>query len=109
MAAGKKGTAEHGTRSMYTKGCRCQECRAAAARASRERREKQKAITEANPELVPHGTYNGYVNWKCRCELCTTANREYQRTRPHKLNRWDRYSKAKAARERKEKREGKQG
>jgi hypothetical protein len=102
MAAGKKGTAVHGTRSMYSLGCRCVECRAAVARASREYRERLRQRGVEHPELVAHGTYNAYVNWKCRCEACTTANREYQGTRERKRTRWERYSAATAAREKRE-------
>ena len=28
---------------------------------------------------IPHGTKNGYSYHKCRCSLCTAAQREYQR------------------------------
>jgi hypothetical protein len=27
----------------------------------------------------PHGTRSRYDNYLCRCELCTQANRDYQR------------------------------
>jgi hypothetical protein len=30
---------------------------------------------------VPHGTYGGYCNHKCRCEDCKRANREYRRAK----------------------------
>lgn len=26
-----------------------------------------------------HGTRSMYANWRCRCDLCTQANRTYQR------------------------------
>ena len=27
---------------------------------------------------VPHGTYNGYLNYGCRCRSCTVANTDHQ-------------------------------
>lgn len=30
-----------------------------------------------DPQSLPHGTKNGYVNHKCRCPHCTTAWNEY--------------------------------
>jgi len=26
---------------------------------------------------IPHGTYNGYKNYKCRCVACTKAHTKY--------------------------------
>lgn len=30
-------------------------------------------------KAVPHGTYNGYRNYGCRCETCKEAHSDYQR------------------------------
>ena len=32
-----------------------------------------------NSDGLNHGTYNGYIRYKCRCEKCKLANREHQR------------------------------
>jgi hypothetical protein len=96
MAKGVKGTSVHGTRTMYGLGCRCQECKAANARETRLYRERQKQKGLDNPELIPHGTYHGYVGWGCRCEECGAANLEYQRAHTKEYGRtrrrWDRYT-----------------
>lgn len=47
----------HGTRLSHALGCRCVPCRA----------------------VVPHGTENGYVNYKCRCPWCKRAHAVYIR------------------------------
>lgn len=107
MAKGKKGTAVHGSRSMYAIGCRCQECRAAVASASRSLRERQRQMGIDHPELIPHGTYTGYTNWCCRCDECRKASREYQKNlkekNGRKQTRWDYYTRAKTIAARKEK------
>lgn len=58
-------TAEHGTESKYSQGCRCAECRAAASKAKRGRREKTRvpcshdcgamvdSINRRNPDKPP--------------------------------------------------------
>lgn len=30
---------------------------------------------------TPHGTYNGYTNYRCRCRPCKDANNEFERLR----------------------------
>lgn len=30
---------------------------------------------------IPHGTYNGYSNYRCRCQPCRDAGAEYARKR----------------------------
>jgi hypothetical protein len=37
------------------------------------------------PPKGHHGTKNGYSYHKCRCELCTSANRETQKARRLKI------------------------
>ena len=110
MASGVKGTIEHGTRAMYQKGCRCQECKSAQARGAHEYREKRKAQGAQNPELIPHGTYSGYITWCCRCEECSTVHREYQRERARngkiKRTRWASYTAARQKAQRRERDKG---
>lgn len=38
-------------------------------------------------ENAPHGTPNGYFNYKCRCEPCKAAGRAYQL--PRTKDRWE--------------------
>lgn len=49
--------------------------------ALRAERAAQKAAQKAQRVLPPgderHGTANGYTNWNCRCQPCTTAHEEY--------------------------------
>jgi hypothetical protein len=36
-------------------------------------------VSRPGPNVpVPHDTVGGYTNHRCRCELCTAAQREYQ-------------------------------
>jgi hypothetical protein len=100
----------HGTRNMYNQGCRCQECKAATAAYARGRRKAKKVLADATPEMVEHGKYSTYTNWRCRCELCCAANLEYHHARRDKrpLTRWDSAS-AEKARRRARKREEAEG
>lgn len=80
-------TVPHGTLSGYNHHrCRCDACRAASSRSrlhyrranpatdiqSRQSRAARLAAGEL-PE-VPHGVYSTYVEYRCRCDLCRTAN-----------------------------------
>lgn len=68
----------HGA-SGYAAGCRCGTCTAAMTRRS-ERTQRRRQQRVASGELqVPHGTNNGYVNYRCRCDSCKAAASEYQR------------------------------
>ena len=76
----------HGTYSSYNSGCHCELCTAAKREYGRQYRAKNaariKACIEAGeplPENIPHGTAGGYTNFACRCEDCTTAQREADR------------------------------
>lgn len=60
----------HGTISRYRRRvdpCRCEECR-------RANREYVASLKHRGGEPPSHG-YSGYVNYGCRCQICTTANR----------------------------------
>ena len=105
---------QHGTRTMYNKGCRCQDCRAAVSKYMRDHRRERVEERHNRPEGVEdrfeHG-YSAYVNWGCRCEVCSAANLEYQRSRREvrPKTKWDQYTatrdKAARARARKAKNE----
>lgn len=58
-------TAEHGTESCYSWGCRCAACRRAGAEARRRRR--------VNGRVLTHNS-SGYANG-CRCDVCREARR----------------------------------
>lgn len=63
---------EHGRKTTYNQGCRCDECRAANAEYT------QKFIANHRGQLPDgdqrHGTTGGYSNYSCRCGPCTAAN-----------------------------------
>lgn len=80
----------HPSRHAWNEGCRCDLCsawdrkrRARAARAevralalasaSATARANRVALAATHPEVVPHGTANGYNNWGCRCDACRIA------------------------------------
>jgi hypothetical protein len=65
---------QHGTRTGYVYGCRCQPCRTANEIANRARRRKG-----LEPDDPRHGTLTGYAGCACRCEDCSNANLEYLR------------------------------
>jgi hypothetical protein len=59
----------HGTRSAYTRGCRCDDCKAAQTvyrKASRARGPLKDTV---------HGKVHTYVNLGCRCDECRTVAR----------------------------------
>lgn len=65
--------AQHGTRSRYVAGCRCDLC----ATANREyRRRWEERAVKAGPPV--HGL-GGYKNYRCRCEVCSAASAAYHR------------------------------
>jgi len=33
--------------------------------------------SKTDPSLIPHGTLNGYANWKCRCVDCSLVQSKY--------------------------------
>lgn len=58
----------HGTGRRYDAGCRCSACKQAKLDKDRRRRERLKRLRDEKPELVPHGTQNGYSKYSCRCD-----------------------------------------
>jgi hypothetical protein len=69
----------HGTVDRYNSQkwgkCRCPECTIAMSAYVGRRRAARKKAKREPPE---HGV-NGYENYGCRCETCTTAEREKRR------------------------------
>jgi hypothetical protein len=84
---------QHGTRSRYRRGCRCNGCveasrayeRAQNLKRRLARPERQKPIKDRPPPrprpVAAHGTRSMYVNSKCRCMECFEANRDYMNRR----------------------------
>jgi hypothetical protein len=56
--------AQHGTRSKYNGGCRCDDCR----EANRVSHAEWELRVRGNPP--EHGTENAYRNYGCRCQEC---------------------------------------
>lgn len=81
--------AEHGTRTGYARGCRCDLCKAFTATYSRDYRAKQPKLprrprsdmgvrrVSIRPE--DHGTTRAYSYFKCRCDACKRAATDYNR------------------------------
>jgi hypothetical protein len=75
---------EHGSLSMYTYGCRCDDCRAAKsayARAWSRKAREELTVAGAPPATIParrHGQRATY-NRGCRCDDCRAAGRAYAR------------------------------
>jgi hypothetical protein len=74
----QRGPAQHGTRSMYNKGCRCALCAEAQLRGCADGRKERTERARRDPSLVPHSAA-AYSNWGCRCEVCCTAAAEKRR------------------------------
>lgn len=70
---------EHGTDSCYVKGCRKDECRRAHNEAHTRMRRARYAEFAAGEVSPPHGRRSTYLNYGCRCDECTEANRVYVR------------------------------
>ena len=62
----------HGTKYGYNRGCRLDCCRSAMSRAKADHRSRLAAKTPF--DQIPHGTVNGYDNYRCRCDQCRHAN-----------------------------------
>lgn len=93
---------EHGTVQSYRNGCRCEPCTFASTESRTKRnsraRESQRKIldrlvcerVEIDGRLVhplaPHGTWNGYQHYRCRCDECRAENRK--RAFEHKQKQW---------------------
>jgi hypothetical protein len=63
---------DHGTRSRYMGGCRCDDCREAQRVHTAELRRRGDA---------PRHGVSGYKNYGCRCATCTAAHTAYCRER----------------------------
>ena len=59
--------------------CRCTDCRKANAEAARRNSRRRAARARAGQVETPHGL-QGYNNYRCRCDVCTSAARTYQNT-----------------------------
>lgn len=66
----------NGSGSLYCRknGCRCVKC-TEANRLKHYRASVKRHAMKIKPEHV-HGTYNGYVNYGCRCDKCRACNTE---------------------------------
>lgn len=85
---------EHGTRSRYTRGCRCDGCREAnrvyITAWNRKRGVKPQKLGRT------HGKVATYT-WGCRCEACRRANTERKRrwlAKPENRARWNAYQRS---------------
>jgi hypothetical protein len=74
---------QHGTPSMYSKGCRCEPCRECATAQKRLRRTTARLL--GVPAGAKHGTASTYGVYHCRCELCARAQAE--KNRQYRLKR----------------------
>lgn len=89
---------QHGTRTGYARGCRCDRCRRYVADYSRRYRAAQpktppkpkwnKGIKTGPRKPIAHGTSTTYA-YGCRCQSCTTArtkqNAEWAKRNPEKF------------------------
>lgn len=66
----------HGRLSSYNSGCRCDDCREAVADYQATRISRAVVPPPGDPR---HGRYSTYINYRCRCSLCTQANTAYCR------------------------------
>lgn len=66
----------HGSKGRVKSGCECGICSAEREKIAAEKEAKRAERMEA-----AHGTRNGYLHYKCRCELCVAANRDHARQR----------------------------
>lgn len=72
----------------YTRGCRCEVCRAAKRAYMRHKRRAAslRRRQAGNPrafvaEGITHGTYAGYTDAHCRCNLCAAAKSDMDKRR----------------------------
>lgn len=62
---------QHGNSQSYNNGCRCVVCTRWNAADNATRRAKRTPPPADDPR---HGKPSTYVNWNCRCEVCTEAH-----------------------------------
>lgn len=68
--------AEHGSRTAYRNGCKCDLCRAGNTTRAREQRERKMGDLTG----IPHGTMRAYTRG-CRCTECRAVNAARARNR----------------------------
>ena len=73
----RAGSLTHGASAWRTKRCTCDACRLASRALAQKNARERAARLAADPTVVPHGEFNTYVNWGCRCILCGAARRRY--------------------------------
>lgn len=64
----------HGRKGYSLYMCRCGICREGGSNEASKRRNEMSLR-----ESVPHGTLNGYTNYGCRCDKCTSVRKEFKR------------------------------
>lgn len=69
---------EHGTPSMYNRGCRCEPCKTRQRQRAKEQQAKRLAKVQAGEASFAHGL-SGYTNWNCRCAVCKAAGSDANR------------------------------
>lgn len=74
-------SAEHGTASRYSQGCRCRDCTWASTAAKREYNARMRSKAVRGEVEVKHGTASGYVTYGCRCDACREFWRGYFKLR----------------------------
>lgn len=65
---------QHGTRAAWRWGCRCDKCKPMKEGKRNDPSFMQKRNGRNFHPNAPHGTENGYNNYRCRCDECTAAN-----------------------------------
>lgn len=80
-----EGEAGHGY-NRYANGCRCQVCRMAKRQYMRDKRGRaaERRRRSDNPSKyvalgITHGTYAGYTDAQCRCNLCAAVKADHDR------------------------------
>lgn len=68
----------HGYSAYRNSKCRCALCTQAASAYMASWRAQKSGLPEGDPR---HGTTNGYINYKCRCNDCCAANTASGRAR----------------------------
>jgi hypothetical protein len=68
---------QHGSRTMWERGCRCQIC----MDAHRDRCTKRNRKRGAPRRVAKHGSLSMYNHYHCRCDECVQEHRGYQKLR----------------------------